>query len=51
MKSLAHSVMWWPGMDTDIEAHAKALGAGGLAVQAKTREWELWDGERSPPRQ
>ena len=24
MKSLAHSVMWWPGMDTDIEALAKA---------------------------
>ena len=24
MKSLAHSVMWWPGIDADIEALAKA---------------------------
>ncbi len=30
---------------------AKTEVAGGLGVQVKTRDLELWDGKGSPPRQ
>ena len=43
MKSLARSVMWWPGMDADIEALAKACTSCKAAKSASSQTpLQLW---------